>query len=226
MFSHQVEGLNSTATIVLSRIFRRLRQISTKAQARLQRLPNVNVWMVNQDITCAPRYDLPVGYRMRFYRDGDLETWVRIQQAAERYFTPTADNFARAMPGETDHLATRVMFLTNPSGVDIGTITAWEDSALLGRSIGVVHWVAIIPAAQGRGLAKPMISAILDVLRSHGHRWACLETDTRRVKAIRVYSQFGFAAFSRNEQELAAWRTIAPRLEQPLTFYDRSPAPV
>jgi ribosomal protein S18 acetylase RimI-like enzyme len=176
-------------------------------------LPNVNVWMIHHDLSRTPRFPMPTGYAMRFYRTGDVQTWVRIQQAAETFFVPTAEVFAKHMPGDTDYLSKRVMFLVDPSSADIGTITAWNDEQLSGREIGQIHWVAIVPDAQGRGLAKSMLSAACDVLRTHGYSEACLETNTRRIPALNLYLQFGFQPHLRDEAEREAWNIVAPRLK-------------
>ncbi|MBA3945801.1 MAG: GNAT family N-acetyltransferase [Herpetosiphonaceae bacterium] len=177
-----------------------------------EQLPNVGVWMLHRDLSRAPRFSLPPGYRMRFYHDGDLHTWLRIQ-ATDPFSVPTAETFARSMPGDTLHLAARVMFLVDPLGADIGTITAWNNDHFNDCDIGQIHWVAIIPAAQGRGLAKPMLSAACDVLRTHGYAEACLETNTARIPALNLYPQFGFEPYVRDEAERNAWRTVAPRLK-------------
>jgi ribosomal protein S18 acetylase RimI-like enzyme len=179
-------------------------------------LPNVSVWMFNSDLTSVPRYALPEGYRMRFYREGDVAVWVRIQQAADEFIVPTAETFARSIPGEADYLAQRVMFLVDPAGTDIGTITAWNSSTFQGREMGQIHWVAIIPEAQGRGLAKPMLSAACDLLRERGYREAWLETGTGRIAALNLYLRFGFVPHPRDENERAAWQAAAPRLKFPI----------
>ena len=111
----------------------------------MEQLPNVDVWMIHRDLANAPRYALPAGYRMRAYREGDVAAWVRIQQAAEKFSAPTAETFADSMAGDTDYLAARVMFLVDPAGVDIGTITAWNDAEFDGRDMGRIHWVAMVP---------------------------------------------------------------------------------
>ena len=178
-----------------------------------EQLPNVNVWMINHDLSSAPNFSLPLGYNMRFYGESDLQTWVRIQQAAETFFVPTAETFAKYMPGDTAYLAERVMFLVDPSGADIGTITAWNDRTFTDHDTGQIHWVAIIPAAQGRGLAKPMLSAACNRLRERGYTQAVLETNTRRVAALNLYLQFGFEPYVCDEAERDAWRVVAPHLK-------------
>ncbi len=178
--------------------------------------PNVDVLMVHPALARAPRFALPTGYRMRFYRAGDIQAWVSVQQAAEPFLVPTAETFARYMPGATAHLAERVMFLVDPSGADIGTVTAWDDNRLGGRDIGQIHWVAIVPEAQGRGLAKPLVSTACDVLRARGYTAALLETNTRRVTALNLYCRFGFAPQPRNAAERDAWHAVAPCLKFPI----------
>lgn len=176
-------------------------------------IPNISVWMHHPDLGRAPRVPLPEGYRVRPYAAGDVATWVRVQQAAERFVPVTAETFARFMPGDEAHLARRVLFLVDPDGVDIGTITAWNDDGLTGRDSGLLHWVAIVPAAQGRGLAKPMLSRALAVLQAHGYGEAYLETGSARVPALNLYLGFGFVPYVRAEADRAAWRAVAPRLK-------------
>ena len=190
----------------------------TDYTSSMEQLPNVDVWMIHRDLARAPRYTLPAGYRMRGYRDGDVATWVRIQQAAETFFVPTAQTFADSMPGDTDYLAARVLFLVDPAGEDIGTITAWNDAEFDGQDMGRIHWVAMVPAAQGRSLAKPMLSAALDALRARGYNAAWLWTGTGRIAALNLYLSFGFLPHPRDDAEREAWRAVAPELRYPLIF--------
>lgn len=177
-----------------------------------EQLPDVDVMMLHGDLGRAPSFALPQGYQMRFYRPGDLDTWLRIQ-AADPFFVPTAETFAASMPGDDARLGSRVMFLLDPGGAEVGTITAWSSPRLTGEEIGQIHWVAIVPAARGLGLGKPMLSTACAVLRERGYTQAYLETNTRRVPALNLYLRFGFAPYVRNEAEEAAWRTIRPHLK-------------
>jgi GNAT superfamily N-acetyltransferase len=176
----------------------------------------MDVVMVHRDLSCAPRFAFPTGYAMRAYREGDVPTWVCIQQTGDPFYKATAEDFAKYMPGDDAYLAQRVLFLMNPAGEDIGSITAWSDSDFEGREIGHIHWVAIVAAEQGRGLGKPMISAACDVLRELGYSAAYLETNTERIPALNLYLRCGFRPHARNEAEREAWRAVAPRLKIPI----------
>jgi GNAT superfamily N-acetyltransferase len=174
--------------------------------------PHVDVWMVHRDLARAPRFALPPGYRIRRYREGDVAAWGRIQNAADTMFVATAKMFAESMPGDAAYLAERILFLVDPHGTDIGTIAAWNDTGFDGSEMGHVHWVAMVPEAQGRGLAKPMLSAALEVMRGRRDAAAWLETNTARIPALNLYLLFGFEPHPRDDAEREAWRAIAPRL--------------
>jgi GNAT superfamily N-acetyltransferase len=177
--------------------------------------PSIDVWMVHRDLARVPRYPMPGGYSMRFYREGDVAAWARVQQAAEKLMSPPPDEstFLKEYGSDHAYLAERILFLVGPDGADIGTIGAWNDSVFENREIGRIHWVAIVPEAQGAGLAKPMLSAACDVLRAHGYSEAWLWTSTGRVPALNLYRQFGFTPYPRDEAERAAWRAVAPQLK-------------
>jgi GNAT superfamily N-acetyltransferase len=187
---------------------------------KLLTMNNIDVWMIHRDLAAAPRYAMPAGYSMCAYRPGDVAAWVRIQQAAETFFTPTAQTFAESMGSDEAVLAERVRFLVDERGEEIGTITAWSDAEFDGVDRGRIHWVALHPSAQGRGLAKPMLSAACDLLLARGYDNAWLWTGTGRTAALNLYLQFGFTAHPRDEADRAAWRDVAVELRYPVQIDD------
>lgn len=172
---------------------------------------DADVWMIHPDLKAIPQTSLPNGYRMRFYAEGDLATWLRIQ-AEDPFFIPTAETFASSMPGDTPLLSSRVLFLAGPAGEDIGTVTAWSNTSLTDHEIGQIHWVALVSVARGQGLARPMVAAACALLHQRGYHEACLETNTRRIPALNLYLSLGFMPFVRNETEGRAWRAVAQQL--------------
>lgn len=183
-------------------------------------MKNIDVWMIHRDLTAAPRYAMPPEYSVRAYRPGDVAAWVRIQQAAETFFTPTAQTFAESMGSDEAVLVERVRFLVDARGEEVGTITAWSDAEFDGVDRGRIHWVALHPSAQGRGLAKPMLSAACDLLLARGYDNAWLWTGTGRTAALNLYLHFGFAAHSRDEAERTAWLEVAAELRYPVKIDD------
>lgn len=174
-------------------------------------LPDVDVIMFHRDLRQAPFFTLPQGYQMRFYRPGDLDTWLRTQ-ATDPFFVPTAEAFAEVLPGDDAYRAERVMFLVDPDGVEIGNITAWNTDQVTGQDIGQICWVALVPTARGRGLGKPLLSAACAALLERGYTQAFVDTNTRRIPALNLYLRFGFEPYLRDEDEESAWRSIVPHL--------------
>ncbi|MCU0511322.1 MAG: GNAT family N-acetyltransferase [Anaerolineae bacterium] len=176
---------------------------------------NTPVWLYHPALKTVPVLPLPPGWHLRFYRPGDVAVWVNIQQQSDPFFTATAATFEQYMPA-ADRWPQRVLFLVNPAGEDTGTITAWNGDQFAGRDMGLIHWVAIVPAAQGQGLAKPMLNAALRVLVAHGYADAWLETGAARLPAINLYLSAGFVPARRGPDDTAAWQRLAPRLKYPL----------
>ncbi|MYA21504.1 MAG: GNAT family N-acetyltransferase, partial [Gemmatimonadetes bacterium] len=106
-------------------------------------------------------------------------------------------------------------YLTTDAGEEIGTITAWWQPDLNGEDWGQIHWVAIHPDYQGRGLAKPMMSVAMAYLKRF-HQRSFLGTSSGRIPAIKVYLDFGFYPDLERENSQQAWAEVASVLEHPV----------
>lgn len=168
----------------------------------------VELAMVRPDLAGLPAIAPPAGYAVRAFEAGDEAAWVRIQAAADRYNDVTAALFRREFGTDRERLRVRQRFLVAPDGEPIGTATAWFGADPRGRPAGRVHWVAIAPAFQGLGLAKPLLADVCGLLRELGHERAYLTTASRRVAAIGLYSRFGFVPEVRGPEEEAAWAAL------------------
>ena len=150
--------------------------------------PN-SVIMTRPNLENIPVFELPPGFSIRPYQSGDDEVWWQIHERADPLLAHRSGSHREFFGVDFDELRARQMFLMSPANQPIGTATAWHTSEALGR----VHWVAIVPEFQGRGLAKPLLSHIMVTLRELGHTRAILDTDTQRPRAIALYQSFGFA---------------------------------
>lgn len=166
---------------------------------------NACVTMVRGDLGNIPVYPVPAGYSIRTYSPGDEHTWVLIQSAAEPYEKITLELFRSEFGDEPTTLAQRQFFLTDPEAQAIGTATAWFDEDHNGQPCGRVHWVAVHPRSQGRGLSKPLLSKACSTLNELGHDRAYLITSTARVAAIRLYLQFGFVPEIEGPEGATVW---------------------
>jgi len=159
-----------------------------------------------------PNFLVPSGFSFRWYQTGDEQEWFRIQSAADKLNEITPELFARQFGNDKTALSQRQCYLVNSFGRAIGTGTAWFNDNFEGGRFGRVHWVAIVPEFQGRGLAKPLMSTICHRLRELGHDRAYLTTSTERLGAIRLYLSFGFVPLLRNRAEEALWRAVEEKM--------------
>jgi len=165
----------------------------------------IPVHMLLGNLHDTPQFALPPSFTIRYYHAGDAETWVAIQREADPHHVINRGLFEREFGGDESALSRRQCFLCNTTGQAIGTATAWFNDNYDGRPCGRVHWLAIVPGSQGRGLAKPLLSAVCNRLRELGHSRTYLITETVRIPAIRLYLKFGFVPVIRDASDLSAW---------------------
>ena len=187
---------------------------------------NLPLRMSRANLDNVPVFALPDGFSLRWYQPGDEAHWLRIHAAADHYNEITSQLFRKqfgpegerglqsASTGESpsginsalQNLCERQCYLLDPRGEVIATGTAWFNDDFEGARWGRVHWVVIVPDYQGRGLAKPLMSAVCRRLRELGHDRAYLSTSTARITAIRLYLRFGFTPMIRSVEDEAVWK--------------------
>lgn len=168
----------------------------------------VGVMMVRRTLQDVVSQPVPAGFQVRRYLPGDEAAWTRIWSAADVFGQATPKTFHSEFGKEMAALPERMFFLCDAAGREVGTATAWFGRPEVDAEAGMVHWVAIVPEMQGRGLAKPLMAAVLCRLRELGHLRAYLMTQERRVAAIKLYLDLGFDPEVRSDQERAAWQRV------------------
>jgi len=178
-------------------------------------VPYFKLTMALHDLSGVPALGAPAGYAFSLYAPGDEAAWARIEHEAGEF--SSADkalaHFADEFGAHTLEMGERCLFLRGPDGSAIGTTTAWHGEHG-GDTIGRLHWVAIVPRFQGRGLAKPLVSAALAGMR-RWHDRAYLTTQTTSAVAVKVYLDFGFKPVMDSPDSREAWAAMAGILEHP-----------
>lgn len=182
----------------------------------------ISIGMIRPELDNIPQYSLPPGYSNQWYQPGLEKLWVDIHMAADKYRTFDLDVFAKQFGSDLLLLSQRQCYLLDTESRFIGTATAWFDDDYLGQNFGRVHWVAIIPQAQGQGLAKPLLTIILNRLCELGHTRAYLNTQTVRIPAINLYAKFGFVPHIRTPDDLQVWSSLQNKLKQPFDLHKLS----
>ena len=166
----------------------------------------IEIAMVRQDLDGLPVASLPQGFSLRSWHDGDLATWLRIQCEADKLQHVTEGTFRFFYGHDEAEFRRRILFLLDGQEHEIGTASAWLAEPSYGRDYSRVHWVAIVPAMQGRGLARPLMVAVLRRMKELGHSKAYLTTESARAVAIRLYRSMGFVPMPRSEEERKVWK--------------------
>ena len=137
--------------------------------------------------------DLPEGVRLRGWQPGDEAAWAALeyeigdfasQEEALAYFAETYGRDPRA-------LARRCRFAVDGEGRVLGTCTAWRDPREQGE-IASLHWLAVSPHAQGRGLGRALCRETLAVFQDLGEFPVYIHTQPWSWKALLLYVREGF----------------------------------
>jgi GNAT superfamily N-acetyltransferase len=169
---------------------------------------NLRLDLVRPDLNGLPEASLPSGYSLRWFRSGDAAHWLRIQRDADPFNEITPELFNRQFGCDLKRLSDCQCYLQDGVGRVVGTGTAWSaDDRLEGRC-GRVFWLAILRQYQGRGLGKPLISAVCNRLRELGYDRACVITGTGRLPAVGLYLQFGFQPDMQTDEQRSIWDLV------------------
>ncbi|WHX26255.1 GNAT family N-acetyltransferase [Virgibacillus halodenitrificans] len=155
---------------------------------------NKTLFMTHQ-LQSIPSHPLEDGYRFRYFgKENDEHIWANIVAATGEF--PDQDKalerFHRELAVHTEEMKRRIIFIEpeEGEGTPIGTATAWWGEWEQ-KEIGRLHWVEIIPAFQGKGLGKPLITKAMQTLALY-HDQAYLKTQYSSEAAIHLYKKLGW----------------------------------
>jgi GNAT superfamily N-acetyltransferase len=169
--------------------------------------------MDRSDIETIPEAELPDGYSFHWYQADDEKLWIDIHRDADGMIEGADNIYRKQFAHGTDELPQRQVFMLDKEGAAVGTASAWfdpDDAENWGR----IHWVAIVPMHQGRGLAKPLLSCVMQRLKELGHKKVYLTTNAHRLPAINLYLKYGFKPAIKNDEEHSKWQEVATGLPQ------------
>lgn len=186
----------------------------------------IHIVMIRDNLDDIPQYELPEGFSIRNFRAGEGPIWAGIGHAAGNFpsFEVAQDRFDKEFLEPVEDMESRCFFVVDSeSNQPIGTAMGWYDPDFddgsspypAQRPYGRVHWVSIIPEFQGKRLAKPMMTAVLNRL-AESHDKAVLGTQTFRKAAVMLYLDLGFRPFFKNPTCPEAWKQLAEELKHPV----------
>ncbi|MBC8103679.1 MAG: GNAT family N-acetyltransferase [Cytophagales bacterium] len=143
------------------------------------------------------RPPLPEGITIRaFTGSAEAARWTAVQRDAEPFLTISDDLFVREFGSDDAAIASRCLAaVETTTGEMVAAASAWHggDPGARGEDWGRLHWVAVRPAYQRRGIARALVVECLHRMVALGHGRAYLVTSTGRHGAIALYESVGFA---------------------------------
>jgi len=179
-----------------------------------QSLPHVEIEMIRPNMIGIPQAAFPAGYGMRTMRLEEAPLWTEIQREADLHSNITDDLFMNQFGNDVAAIPERCYFIVREDGLAVGAISAWHGREFREGDYGRIHWFGIRPAFQGRGLARPALSYAMNRLAEWYQR-AWLTTGTMRLKALKLYLDYGFLPLLDGLKDRGAWRAVQGVLQHP-----------
>jgi mycothiol synthase len=150
--------------------------------------------------------ELPSGYLIRTYLNGDESDWVRIinESFGKSYEPPeiTIKNIITAPDFDIQSL-----FFITYNDYPVGTVCAV--TLLVGwMKIGFIHMVAVSPEHRGKRLGLTLTYASLQYFKKKGIKQVILYTDDSRIQAINIYRKLGFKPLDIEPDHKERWEKI------------------
>jgi len=161
-------------------------------------IPYYGIIMVKSDPWNYPDYLLPRGYIFSLYKDGDEKDWAELQVLLGQFdsFGEAEKYFVEEFMRYPNDLSKKCVFVRDEAGKTVGTASIWR-GIQFGQELHRVHWVAVHPHHQGKGIAKALISKVLDIYNALSYKHVVyLTSQTWSYKAIRIYLDFGFVPYT------------------------------
>lgn len=169
-----------------------------------KRIPYYHLELERELTDDIPVYPLPDGYRFVPYTPGDEMSWVQIERSAKEFDTDAKgfeiwNTYFRPIEAT---LPARQIYIETGDSSKVATASTFsyhpEKDA---PGVGWVQWVSVRRDQQGKGLARPLISRILQIMRDLGYKVAKIPTQTTSWVACKLYMDFGFQPTEESARE-------------------------
>ena len=169
--------------------------------------------MVRPNLEALPELQLPSGYGMRTYREGDEAHWAHIISDSFGGRKRTAQDTRNEITSRDVFLPDGFYFATH-QGTPVGTACAWRQS-VEETDVGYVHMVGVVAEHTGHKLGKWVSLAVLTYFRDNGFKCSMLDTDDFRIPAVKTYLNLGFIPVYVEAGQPERWQKIFETLGLP-----------
>ena len=168
--------------------------------------------MVRPNLAGLPQLEIPAGYEIRTYQEGDDVHWANV--ISDSFGGERTAEDARRDIMDRDVFDPAGLYFATYRGTPVGTTCAWKDTTDE-IDVGIVHMVGVHSAHTGHKLGRCVTLNVLLYLRDHGFKCAKLGTDDFRLPAIKTYLNLGFLPVYVDVTQPGRWREIFKKLGLP-----------
>ena len=133
------------------------------------------------------------GYNFRFFEsESDIENWCKIETSVGEFdsYEDAYKHFQYEFSPHINELKKRCIFILDKNNQPIGTSTGWFSNLDIKNHL---HWIAVCPEHQGKGLGKAVSQMAVTVCTKHNPNEAIwLGTQTGSYVAVTIYNKLGF----------------------------------
>ena len=152
-------------------------------------IENSNLFMMCTKLHKNAMTELPSEYHFRYIRSNELDIWKRMpfddSDTAYKYYGYMNDWYERVYAPRSDLFFNACLFVCDADGFPVGTCFLWRAYGI----VNTVHWFKVIKPHEGKGIGR----ALLSKLMKDAEYPVFLHTQPGSYRAIKLYSDFGFA---------------------------------
>ncbi|MFU8792493.1 MAG: GNAT family N-acetyltransferase [Acholeplasmataceae bacterium] len=174
-------------------------------------LPYMSIFMQKKVETPYEHFPLPKGFSFSFYQKNDVIHWAKIELSVNEFNDEkeAIDTFNQVFMIEEDRLHDVMIFIKNEALEYIATGTLWSFNEHIPR----LHYIAVDPRFHNQGLAKALISKLLDLSeKMYPKKAVTLTTQTWSHHAVRLYKRFGFKMIKNHPVEDKIYDVLSAQL--------------
>lgn len=162
---------------------------------REEEIPDKNIFMMCAALNRDALAKMPDGFSVRSCRPDEFEIWKAMpfdtpEQAAE-YDGFMTDFFNAVYGGREAEFFAKTLFVCDARDKPVATCLLWKAYG----EFNSIHWFKVLPAYEGRGIGRALLSIIMRDLTAADYP-VYLHTQPGSFRAIKLYSDFGFALLS------------------------------
>jgi GNAT superfamily N-acetyltransferase len=157
----------------------------------LEQLPNLNIFMLCEQVNKIAYKEMPKSYRIRLCRPEELHIWKSMpfddEQTANQYLSFMDDFFDAVYAPKGNLFFEKCLFVVDKNDNPVGTCFSWKAYDV----VTTMGWYKVKKEYEGKGIGRALLTKVMRSLSLSDYP-VLLHTQPDSDRAIKLYSDFGF----------------------------------